>query len=67
MPEKLVVNRIKALVGWISKGLPEGAALRRDVYASGSLPEVRQVFESYFAVSAPSFTEAEDSVAPALD
>jgi len=67
LPEKLVVNRIKALVGWISKGLPGGAALRREVYASSSLPEVRQVFESYFAVSAPSFTAVEDSLASALD
>ena len=43
-----------------------GGKLRPAVLVS-SLPEVRQVFESYFTVSAPSFTEAEDSLASALD
>lgn len=51
LPEKLVVNRVKALVGWFSKGLPGGGALRRNVYASKSLAEVRDVFETYFATS----------------
>ena len=51
LPEKLVVNRVKALVGWISKGLPRGGALRKNVYASKSLPEVREVFDAYFTAS----------------
>jgi tRNA-dihydrouridine synthase len=51
LPDKLVVNRVKALVGWISKGLPGGATLRRSIYASKSLPEVLDVFEAYFTVS----------------
>ncbi|MGH9462722.1 MAG: tRNA dihydrouridine synthase DusB [Vicinamibacteria bacterium] len=48
LPEKLVVNRVKALAGWISKGLPGGGALRGNVYASKSLRELRNVFETHF-------------------
>ncbi len=47
-PEKLVVNRVKAFIGWVTKGLEGGAGLRRDIYASKSLPEVLGVFERYF-------------------
>ena len=48
LPEKVVVNRLKALIGWITKGLNGGAELRRNIYASKSLTEVTQSFESYF-------------------
>jgi nifR3 family TIM-barrel protein len=48
LPEKVVVNRLKALIGWITKGLNGGAELRRNIYASKSLSEVSQIFESYF-------------------
>lgn len=48
LPEKLVVNRVKALAGWIFKGLPGGGALRRNVYASKSLAEIRDAFEAHF-------------------
>jgi nifR3 family TIM-barrel protein len=51
LPDKLVVNRVKALIGWISKGLPGGAALRKNIYASKSLPDVLTVFEAYFSAS----------------
>jgi tRNA-dihydrouridine synthase B len=47
-PERLVLNRVKAFIGWVTKGLEGGAALRQDVYASKSVPEVLQVFEGYF-------------------
>lgn len=53
LPEKLVVNRVKALVGWISKGLPGGGALRRNVYASKSLGELRDAFGTHFDVTHP--------------
>jgi tRNA-dihydrouridine synthase B len=52
LPEKLVVNRVKALIGWVSKGLPGGGALRRDIYASKSLQGVREIFETYFTTCA---------------
>ena len=52
LPEKVVVNRVKALIGWVTKGLPGGAELRRTVYASKSLEEVLGIVEDYF-LSAP--------------
>lgn len=48
-PEKLVLNRLKALIGWVSKGLPDGARLRQNVYGSKSLSEALGIFEHYFA------------------
>ena len=47
-PEKLVVNRVKAFIGWVTKGLEGGAGLRHDVYAAKNLTEVLGVFERYF-------------------
>ena len=47
LPEKVVVNRVKALIGWVTKGLPGGAELRRNVYASKSLEEVLGIVERY--------------------
>ena len=52
LPERVVVNRVKALIGWVTKGLPGGAELRRTVYASKSLEEVLGIFESYFLSAA---------------
>jgi nifR3 family TIM-barrel protein len=48
LPEKVVVNRVKALIGWITKGLAGGAELRRKIYDSKSLSEVTDIFEKYF-------------------
>jgi nifR3 family TIM-barrel protein len=64
LPDKLVVNRVKALIGWISKGLPGGAALRRNIYASKTLPEVTQVFEVYFTDSNCQLPEEKAHLAP---
>ena len=64
LPDKLVVNRVKALIGWISKGLPGGAALRRNIYASKTLLEVTDVFEGYFTGSTCQLPEEEGSFAP---
>lgn len=47
-PERLVLNRVKAFIGWVTKGLVGGAKLRQDVYAAGSVEEVLAVFERYF-------------------
>ncbi len=64
LPDRLVVNRVKALIGWISKGLPGGASLRQKIYASKTLPEVTDVFEGYFTDSTCQLPEEEDSFAP---
>jgi nifR3 family TIM-barrel protein len=47
-PERLVVNRVKAFIGWVSKGLVGGAKLREEVYAARSVREVLSVFDRYF-------------------
>jgi tRNA-dihydrouridine synthase B len=47
-PERLVLNRVKAFIGWVTKGLVGGAKLRQDVYAAHSVDEVLAVFETYF-------------------
>ena len=48
LPERIVLNRMKAFIGWVTKGLHKGHALRRDVYAANTLPEVHRIFLRYF-------------------
>ncbi len=48
LPDQVVLNRVKALAGWVTKGLRGGAELRRNIYASKSLPEALGLFENYF-------------------
>jgi tRNA-dihydrouridine synthase len=48
LPERIVLNRMKGFIGWVTKGLHKGTGLRRDVYAAKSLPELVGVFERYF-------------------
>lgn len=48
LPERVVLNRMKAFIGWVTKGLYKGHALRRDIYAAKSLPEVGSIFDGYF-------------------
>jgi nifR3 family TIM-barrel protein len=48
LPERVVVYRMKALIGWYTKGLPGGAELRTRVYAAQSLEDVVAAFEAYF-------------------
>jgi tRNA-dihydrouridine synthase B len=51
-PERLVLNRVKAFIGWVTKGLVGGAKLRQDVYAAHSVDEVLAVFSLYFETAA---------------
>lgn len=48
LPERVVLNRMKAFIGWVTKGLHKGHALRRDIYAAKSLAEVDSIFDEYF-------------------
>ena len=48
LPERVVLNRMKAFIGWVTKGLHKGHALRSDIYAAKSLPEVCSIFDDYF-------------------
>jgi nifR3 family TIM-barrel protein len=47
-PERLVPNRVKAFIGWVTKGLVSGAKLRESVYAAKSVPEILSAFDEYF-------------------
>jgi len=48
LSEKRLVNRVKALTGWLTKGFPKGAELRSSVYTAGSLAEMTAAFDEYF-------------------
>ena len=48
-PERLVLNRVKAFIGWVTKGLVSGAKLRESIYAAKSIAEVLSAFDDYFA------------------
>lgn len=48
LPEHVVLNRMKAFIGWVTKGLHKGHALRRDVYAAKTLSEACAIFDAYF-------------------
>ena len=47
-PERRVHNRVKAFIGWVTKGLKGGTALRQSIYASKSVDEVSAIFDAYF-------------------
>ena len=47
-PERLVLNRVEAFIGWVTKGLASGARLREGVYAAKSVDEALAVFDVYF-------------------
>jgi len=47
-PEKLVLNRLKAWIGWLTKGFPGGAELRRKGYAAKSVLQMTDAFNDYF-------------------
>jgi nifR3 family TIM-barrel protein len=51
LPERAVVIRVKALIGWYTKGLAGGGELRTQVYAAKALQEVKTAFDAYFAVA----------------
>ena len=48
LPERIVLNRMKAFIGWATKGIHKGHALRRNIYAATTLPEVCTIFERHF-------------------
>jgi nifR3 family TIM-barrel protein len=52
-PERLVLNRVKAFIGWVTKGLVSGARLREGVYAARSVDQVLSVFDDYFSEVGP--------------
>ena len=51
--ERWVVNKIRALMSWYSKGLEGGSDLRVQVNRAGSVGEVRDVIDTFFATPVP--------------
>ncbi|HJS72964.1 MAG TPA: tRNA-dihydrouridine synthase, partial [Vicinamibacteria bacterium] len=47
-PERLVLNRVKAFIGWVTKGLESGSRLRESIYAAKSIEEALSAFDRYF-------------------
>jgi len=52
--ERWVINKLRALMSWYSKGLHNGGHLRTAVNSAASIPEARQIIETFFTVEAVS-------------
>ncbi|MEO5740161.1 MAG: hypothetical protein ABIS29_06160 [Vicinamibacterales bacterium] len=46
--ERWVVNKLRALMSWYSKGLHNGGQLRTDINAAGSISHARDIIEGFF-------------------
>jgi tRNA-dihydrouridine synthase len=46
--EKWVVNKIRALCSWYTKGMEGGAELRTQVNLAPTLPQLRDLIEAFF-------------------
>jgi tRNA-dihydrouridine synthase B len=46
--EKWVINKLRALCGWYSKGLEGGAQLRVAINSAQSIPHLRELVEQFF-------------------
>jgi hypothetical protein len=60
--DRWVVNKLRALMSWYSKGLPNGGNLRTKINAAASVPEARDIIEQFFAVNHPSEQQIEASL-----
>jgi tRNA-dihydrouridine synthase B len=49
--EKWVINKLRALCAWYSKGLDGGSQLRVRVNAAGSIGELREIVDEFFSVA----------------
>lgn len=46
--DRWVVNKVRALMSWYSKGLHNGGHLRTDINSAGSIDEVRDIVQRFF-------------------
>ena len=51
--DRWVVNKIRALMSWYSKGLPNVGHLRAEINAAGSIAQARDIIERFFALAEP--------------
>ena len=47
--ERWVINKLRALMSWYSKGLHNGGHLRTEINAAGSIAEARDIIRRFFA------------------
>jgi len=47
--ERWVINKLRALNSWYTKGLDNGSHLRVSINAAESIPQLREIIESFFA------------------
>jgi hypothetical protein len=45
-----VINKLRALMSWYSKGLHDGGRLRTSINAASSITEARDVVDRFFKV-----------------
>ena len=49
--EKWVINKIRALMSWYSKGLHNGGHLRTSINAATSIDQVRDIIQQFFSIA----------------
>ena len=54
--ERWVVNKLRALMSWYSKGLHNGGQLRTAINSAGSINQARDIIEQFFALAATPLT-----------
>ena len=67
MPERRILNRMKAFISWSTKGIHRGHALRRDVYASKSMDDLHDVLARHFDEGVRGVAEKEREAATTKD
>jgi tRNA-dihydrouridine synthase B len=55
--ERWVINKVRALASWYTKGIDNGSHLRTAVNACASLPELRDLISAFFAVESAAVTQ----------
>ena len=48
--ERWVINKLRALVSWYSKGLESGGRLRVAINSAQSIPETREIIDQFFSM-----------------
>jgi tRNA-dihydrouridine synthase len=56
--DKWVLNKIRALASWYSKGIENGSHLRTAINAAESIDALRDVLTSFFRAAVPVSTTA---------
>jgi tRNA-dihydrouridine synthase B len=51
--ERWVINKLRALAAWYSKGLDGGSALRVRINTASNIPELRAIIQDFFLSSTP--------------